>query len=89
MGLYVRFRKIDNLEIASFSNKEREHYQPVRKVILLSDLKSVLLKLEKDDRWVEIELTIESIEHLKASKVLSGVNSFQEVPLHEGVTKDQ
>jgi hypothetical protein len=89
MALYVRFRKIGPVEVTSLSIKNDEGYQPVKKVIILSDLKTILLNLEEGNRWVEVDCDSDSIEALKNSKVLSGVNALQEVPLHEGVTNDQ
>lgn len=81
MPLYVRFRKIGPVEVTSLSIKNDEGYQPVKKVIILSDLKTILLNLEEGNRWVEVDCDSDSIEALKNSKVLSGVNAFQEVPL--------
>lgn len=81
MALYVRFRKIGPVEVTSLSIKNDEGYQPVKKVIILSDLKTILLNLEEGNRWVEVDCDSDSIEALKNSKVLSGVNAFQEVPL--------
>lgn len=88
MALYVRFRKIGPVEVTSLSIKNDEGYQPVKKVIILSDLKTILLNLEEGNRWVEVDCDSDSIEALKNSKVLSGVNAFQEVPLHEAKSSE-
>lgn len=79
MALYVKFSTLGKEETTNISLVEKPGYYKVTKIIVMSDLVTVLMKLV--DRWVEVPFAAENAKVLANSGIASGINFYKEVPL--------